>query len=128
MCSARSLHVCISLSWCVAAGLLAFLVELETLAALVSIGTLATFFMLALGVLWRRFHAPDGPAEPGLVAQLLGVTLFGAGAPSLALLVMQQARQFGRCWALQPQQALRCLCSLSCMCAWAPGRLQRPPS
>ena len=61
------------------AGLMAFLVELETLTALVSIGTLSTFFMLALGVLWRRYHAPEGPVEPTLVAQLLGVTLCGAG-------------------------------------------------
>ena len=37
--------------------------------------------MISLGVVWRRYHIPEGPAEPTLVAQLLAVTLLGVGAP-----------------------------------------------
>ena len=61
------------------AGLMAFAVDLEVLAAMVSVGTLATFFMISFGTLWRRYHSAKQPLRPLLAAQLAGIVLGSLG-------------------------------------------------
>ena len=60
------------------AGLLALLVDLESLAELVSIGTLFVFFMVSAAVLWSRHFDSQGP-RLGLVMRLVGVSLSALG-------------------------------------------------
>ena len=64
------------------AGLLALLVDLESLAQLVSIGTLAVFFCVCLGCLRRRYYEPGKNAMAPFVWRCIIMTLFNIGAHS----------------------------------------------
>lgn len=66
-------------------GALALLVDLETLAELVSIGTLFVFFCVCAGLIWRRYCGSgttnDSTQHAPAVAKRLGVIIaasFGA--------------------------------------------------
>ena len=60
---------------------MAFAIDLEVLAALVSVGTLATFFMISFGTLWRRYVDVKQPLSPALMAQLFGMIICSLGGP-----------------------------------------------
>ncbi len=62
------------------AGLLALLVDLESLAQLVSIGTLAVFFCVCLGCLRRRYYEPGKNSMAPFVWRCAMMTLFNIGA------------------------------------------------
>jgi hypothetical protein len=62
------------------AGLLALLVDLESLAQLVSIGTLFVFFCVCLGCLRRRFYEPGKNSMAPFVWRCVIMTLFNIGA------------------------------------------------
>ena len=48
---------------------------------MVSVGTLATFFMISFGTLWRRYHSAKQPLGPVLAAQLAGIVVCSLGEP-----------------------------------------------
>lgn len=60
------------------AGVLALLVDLESLAELVSIGTLFVFFMLSAAVLWRRYYDPN-KSNMGTAARLAMLCILALG-------------------------------------------------
>ena len=62
------------------AGMPALLINLESLAQLVSIGTLFVFLMLSAAVLWRR-HCNMTGTNRGLTARMLLLCLTAAGMP-----------------------------------------------
>jgi hypothetical protein len=63
------------------AGTLALLVDISTLAQLVSIGTLFVFFMVDFGVLVRRFCKPDTTGWAAFLWRALPMLLFNIGDP-----------------------------------------------
>ena len=63
------------------AGLLALLVDLESLAQLVSIGTLFVFFCVCCGCLRRRYYEPGKNSMAPFVWRCSIMTLFNIGAP-----------------------------------------------
>ena len=69
------------------AGLPALLVDLESLAELVSIGTLIVFYMVSAAVLWQRHYNPE-QSRLGLALRLVGISIFALGASSHILLVV----------------------------------------
>ena len=60
------------------AGLLALLMDLESLTELVSIGTLFVFFAISAAVLWRRHYDP-GQSAMGLAWRLIAICLLASG-------------------------------------------------
>lgn len=64
---------------CLTAGTLALLVDISTLAQLVSIGTLFVFFMVDFGVLVRRFCKPDTTGWAAFLWRALPMLLFNIG-------------------------------------------------
>lgn len=66
-------------------GILALLVDIKALAQLVSIGTLFVFFMVAYGVLQRRFYVPGSGDIWPLLSRVLAMVVFTIGAHSLSL-------------------------------------------
>jgi len=65
--------------------LLALLVDLESLAQLVSIGTLAVFFCVCLGCLRRRYYEPGKNSMAPFVWRCAMMTLFNIGAHELVM-------------------------------------------
>ncbi|KAK9813513.1 hypothetical protein WJX73_003694 [Symbiochloris irregularis] len=63
----------------ICSGLPALLVDLESLAELVSIGTLFVFFTLSAAVLWRRHCEASGPSM-NLIFSMLGLCVYSIGA------------------------------------------------
>ena len=57
------------------AGIMAMLIELETLADLVSIGTLAVFFLVATACVWRRYQPREAQIRPLLLAKVMSVVV-----------------------------------------------------
>ena len=67
--------------WLLLTGLLALLVNIESLAELVSIGTLFVFFCVCAGCLRRRYYEPGRSAPGPLILRCAIMTLFNLGAP-----------------------------------------------
>jgi len=65
---------------CTRAGALALVADLETLAAMVSVGALFVFLCVAAGVLWRRCRAPAPAPARGLAAHLAALIALSLGA------------------------------------------------
>ena len=61
------------------AGLLALMVDIESLAQLVSIGTLFVFFCVCAGCLRRRYYEAGRSAPGPLITRCVVITLFNLG-------------------------------------------------
>lgn len=62
------------------AGIPALLIDLESLAELVSIGTLIVFFVISAAVLWQRHFNPGGQSNVWLVLRLIGLCITALGS------------------------------------------------
>ena len=73
------------------------MVDLDILATLVSVGTLATFFMISAGTLWRRYWDYDQPVRPALLALLAGIPVCSLGELTYAYFVPDAHRHADGC-------------------------------
>lgn len=98
-----------------AAGLPALLVDLESLAELVSIGTLFVFFTLSAAVLWRRHCEASGPSMH-LHLSMLGLCTMALGAASCSPAAKEHLHVGRSCRLVIAPSTLVQICSQTCSC------------